>query len=56
MKFTIEKKANMIFVTSNCGTIFNAWNEKEFTERKLKNAMNKINKDLNGNAEFVRTF
>lgn len=56
MKFTVEKKANMIFVVSDCGTIFNTWNEREFTERKLKNAMNRINKDLNGNAEFVKTF
>ena len=56
MKFTVEKVANMIFITSDCGTIFNAWDEREFTERKLKNAMNRILKNLNGNAEFTRTF
>lgn len=56
MKFVIEKVANMYFITSECGTIFNAWDEDEFTERKLKNAINKITKNLNGNAEFARTF
>ena len=56
MKFKIEKVANMIFITSDCDTIFNAWDEREFTERKLKNAMNRISKNLNGNAEFTRTF
>ena len=56
MKFKIEKVANMIFIVSECDTIFKAWEEHEFTERKLKNAMNKITKNLNGNAEFIRTF
>lgn len=56
MKFKVEKVANMIFITSDCDTIFNAWDESEFTERKLKNAMNRINKNLNGNAEFERRF
>ena len=56
MKFTIEKVANMIFIVSDCNTIFNAWDEREFTERKLKNAMNRISKNLNGNAEFKKTF
>ena len=54
MKFTIEKVANMIFIVSDCNTIFNAWDEHDFTERKLKNAMNRISKNLNGNAEFTR--
>lgn len=56
MKFKIEKVSNMVFITSDCGTIFNVWDEYDFTERKLKNAMNRIKKNLNGNAEFVRTF
>lgn len=54
MKFIIEKVANMVFITSDCGTIFYAWDEHDFTERKLKNAMNKISNNLNGNAEFER--
>lgn len=56
MKFKIEKVANMIFITSDCDVIFRAWDETEFTERKLKNAMNKISVNLCGNAEFERKF
>ncbi len=56
MKFKIEKVANMVFITSDCGTIFKAWDEYSFTERKLNNAMKKISSDLNGNAKFERTF
>ena len=56
MKFKIEKVANMIFVTSDCGTIFNAWDEYNFTERKLNNAIKRITNNLNGNATFTRCF
>lgn len=56
MTFTIEKVSNMIFITSDCDTIFNAWDETEFTERKLSNAMRKIQNNLNGQAVFIRTF
>lgn len=56
MTFKIEKVANMIFITSECGVIFKSWNEKDFTERKLKNAINRITKALDGMAEFTRTF
>ena len=56
MEFTIEKVANMIFIVSDCGIIFNSWDEYSFTERKLKNAMSRILKNLNGNATFNRTF
>lgn len=42
MKFIIEKKANLIFIVSDCGTIFKTWHESDFTERKLKNAIKKI--------------
>ena len=56
MTFKIEKVANMVFISTDCGVIFNAWDETEFTERKLKNAMNRISKNLNGNAQFERTF
>ncbi len=52
MKFTVEKVANMVFITSECGVIFKAWDEREITDRKLNNAMKKISKNLNGNAEF----
>lgn len=56
MKFKIEKVANMVFITSDCDTIFNAWDEHDFTERKLTNAINRIRKNLNGNCEFERLF
>lgn len=56
MKFKIEKVANMIFITSDCGTIFNAWDEYTFTERKLNNAVKRITNNLNDNATFIRCF
>ena len=56
MVFKIEKVANMVCITSDCGTVFKAWDEGEFTERKLKNAIRKISDNWNGNAEFTRTF
>lgn len=56
MKFKIEKVANMIFIVSDCGTIFQSWNERDFTERKLKNAMNRIAKNCTKLCSFERTF
>lgn len=58
MKFKIEKVANMIFITAEGDIIFKAWDEYEFTERKLKNAINKIKRCYQGDntLEFTRTF
>lgn len=56
MNFVIKKVANMVFITSDCGVVFNAWDEHEFTERKLNNAINRINKNLCGRATFERRF
>jgi hypothetical protein len=56
MKFVVEKVANMVFISSDCGTVFNAWDENEVTERKINNAMKRISKNLCGNAEFERKF
>ena len=56
MKFTIEKVANMIFITSDCGVIFKSWMADEFTERKLNNAIKKIANDCYDGAEFIRKF
>lgn len=56
MTFKIEKVANMIFITTDCDTIFRAWDETEFTERKLNNAINRIKKEYNGNATFEKLF
>ena len=56
MTFIIKKTANIITVTSECGTIFKSWIDFKFTERKLENTIKKITKDLNGNVNFIRTF
>ncbi|MCU7378101.1 hypothetical protein OBO34_07005 [Clostridiales Family XIII bacterium ASD5510] len=55
MTFNIEKVANMIYITSD-DIVYNSWEEDNFTERKLKNATNRILKNLNGNAVFNKTF
>lgn len=55
-EFIIEKIANMVFISTEHDIVWEAWDEREFTERKLKNAMNRISKNLCGNAEFKRTF
>ena len=55
MNFKVEKVANMIFI-SNGDTIFKAWNEDDFTEKKLNNAMNKIANNYNGTAKFEKLF
>lgn len=56
MKFKVEKVANMIFVTSECDVVFKAWNEEDFTEKKLKNTMTKIANNYNVDVEFTRLF
>lgn len=56
MTFKVEKVANMIFITEEGDIIFKAWNEREFTERKLKNAMNSIQKNYKNHVTFERTF
>lgn len=55
MKFIIEKVANMIFMTCD-DIIFYSWDEEEFTERKLNNAMKKIHACYKGTVEFIKTF
>ena len=58
MKFKIEKVGNMIFITAEQDIIFKAWDEYEFTERKLRNAIKKIKSCYpgDGRCEFIRTF
>lgn len=56
MRFTIEKVANMIFITSDCGIVFKAWEENDFTERKLKNAIDRITKKYKNPCEFIKLF
>lgn len=57
MKFKIEKIANIIYIsTIEDNVIFKAWDERDFTERKLKNAINKIKKEYNENVKFIKCF
>lgn len=55
MKFEIKQVANLIFIVAEGDIVFKAWDESEFTERKLKNAIAKIQKCYpgEGRCEFV---
>ena len=53
--FKIEKVANMVFITGG-ETVWQAWDEREFTERKLNNAMKRIQKNYQNPVTFERTF
>ena len=53
--FTLEHIANMIFLTSG-EQVWRAWDESEFTERKLNNAWKRIEKNFLGNVELVKKF
>ena len=54
-KFEFEKVANMVFLVKG-DQIWRAWEESEFTDRKMKNAMNKIRKNYQTEVEFIKTF
>jgi hypothetical protein len=56
MKFTIEKFTNIYFLTCEDGTIYDAWDEREFTARKINSTMKKISKKLGGNVVFEKKF
>ncbi len=58
MKFEIKQVANMVFIVAEGDIIFKAWDACEFTERKLKNAIAKIEKCYPGvgRCQFIRTF
>ena len=55
MTFKLEKIANMIFLSTE-DMVWEAWEETEFTERKLKNRWKRIESNLCGNCVLVRTF
>jgi hypothetical protein len=55
VKFEFEKVANMVFLVKG-NQIWRAWEESEFTDRKMKNAMNKIRKNYQTEVEFIKTF
>lgn len=52
MTFTIEKVSNMVFAGTE-DHIWKAWDEDEFTERKMNNWIKKIQKDFNGKAVII---
>lgn len=56
MEFTLEKISNMVFLTSSCGVIFQAWDSSEFTERKYENAKKKIQKNYKEEIKITRKF
>lgn len=55
MKLRFEKVGELVFLVSECGTLFRTWRADEFTERKKRNAMARVRKDApRGTAvEFV---
>lgn len=52
MTFTIEKVSNMVFAGTE-DHIWKAWDEDEFTEKKMNNWIKKIQKDFNGKAVII---
>jgi ribonuclease PH len=52
--FKIEKLANLI-IASTKDQVWKAWDERDFTERKLKNWMKRIEKECN-EVIFIREF
>ena len=55
-KFIFEKVSNMIFLSSEYGIVWYAWDESEFTERKKLNAIARIKNRYNGNVCFEFAF
>lgn len=54
-EFIVEKVSNMIFISCE-GQVYKAWDEEEFTERKLANAEKKLRACHNYPVKFTRTF
>lgn len=52
-KFIIEKVGNMVFITSECGIVFYAWNIEDYTERKRNNAIARLKNQYCNNICFV---
>ena len=46
--FIVRRTANLITITDDAEdfTIFKSWDVRDFTARKLKNAMDRIRRDL----------
>lgn len=47
-RFIVRRTANLVTITDDAEdfTIFKSWDVRDFTARKLKNAMGKIRRDL----------
>ena len=54
--FKVEKIGNVIFITDVVDQVWKCWNVESFTERKLNNAMKKIQSGYKYEVEFIRTF
>lgn len=55
-KFKFEKVANMIMLVDEWDQVWRAWDETEFTVRKMNNAMKKIERNYQTEVEFIKTF
>jgi hypothetical protein len=55
-KFKFEKVANMIMLVDEGNQVWRAWDETEFTVRKMNNAMKKIERNYQTEVEFIKTF
>ena len=42
--FFIEKLGNMIYITDTIDQVYECWDEDDFTQRKLSNAMKRMQK------------
>lgn len=51
--FTFERVSNMVYLTSECGLVWYAWDESEFTNRKRNNAIARIKAQFNNLVCFV---
>ena len=56
VKFEFKKVANLIMVVDESGQVWKAWDECEFTARKMNNYMNRIRKNYQTEVEFIKTF
>lgn len=55
-KFILEKVSNMIFLVTENDVVFKSWDVSEFTERKLQNAIKKIQSNYLNDLILIRKF
>jgi len=53
--FEFQKIANMIMLVDENNQVWKAWDLREFTDRKMKNAMKRIEKNYQ-KVEFIKKF